>query len=252
MTDAGSRNLAAAGEGFRVGRVLSQSFTLLLRHFGKFILLGLIAALPMLFLLLFNRPPPGQQIHMDLGWSLVLVGLLTLLLQVICEAAVIFGAFQAMRGREFSIGDSVSRGLQRFLPVLGTGICLVIAVAVGFILFIVPGFIFLTMFMVAIPACVVEGLGPIRSLGRSRELTSGHRWRLLGLYVALILLIAIVRVPIEMIFGAIGGTALAGIVGFLYTAATTAFQLLTFVVAYHDLRVVKEGVDIEHMASVFD
>jgi hypothetical protein len=41
------------------------------------------------------------------------------------------------------------------------------------------------MWMVALPACVVEGLGPIKSLGRSANLTKGHRWKILGIFLVL-------------------------------------------------------------------
>jgi hypothetical protein len=251
MTDSSMRSLAA-GEEFRVGRVLGRSFTLLLQNFGKFYLLGLLAVAPMLLLLLVIPTRPGQPLPEHLGRNLGLVFILLALLQITCEAAAIYGAFQAMRGRAFGIGESIGRALQRFFPVLGTGFLLVIVLGIGLVLLVVPGLIFLAMFMLAVPVCVVEGLGPLRSLGRSRELTKGHRWRLFGLYIAVALLISIPRYPIEHILGAVGGTMVAGIVSFLYQAGATAFQLLTFVVAYHDLRVAKEGVDIEHIASVFD
>ena len=39
----------------------------------------------------------------------------------------------------------------------------------GFILLIVPGLILFTMWFVATPACVVERLGPMRSLGAARS-----------------------------------------------------------------------------------
>jgi uncharacterized membrane protein len=39
----------------------------------------------------------------------------------------------------------------------------------------VPGFIFLLMFAVCVPAAIVEGLGPIKALERSNELTKGYK-----------------------------------------------------------------------------
>jgi hypothetical protein len=38
----------------------------------------------------------------------------------------------------------------------------------------------------------------------------------------------------------------------VWDALMGAYQSIVVAVAYHDLRVVKEGVDIEHIASVFD
>jgi hypothetical protein len=38
----------------------------------------------------------------------------------------------------------------------------------------------------------------------------------------------------------------------VWNAAWTAFWYVTLVMIYHDLRVVKEGVDIDQIAAVFD
>ena len=56
-------------------------------------------------------------------------------------------------------------------------------VMIGMILVIVPGIILLLMWWVYIPAIVVEGKGIIGAFGRSRELTRGRRWHILGLAV---------------------------------------------------------------------
>jgi hypothetical protein len=248
------RELVSAGDGFRVGRVLSQAFSLLFRHFPKFIILGLVATLPLLLILInpITPPRPGQPIGAEFGYTVGGFGILWFLLMAICQAAMIYGAFQAMRGQDFGIGESIGRGLRRLLPVILTSICAVAVTGIGLMLLLVPGFIFLTMFIVAIPACVVEGLGPFRSLGRSRALTKGRRWRLLGLFLALFFLAAIVRIPVELLLHAIGGQILGGIGSFLYSAVATAYELMVIVVAYHDLRAEKEGVDVEQIASVFD
>ena len=105
MTDSSMRALAA-GEEFRVGRVLSRSFALLLQNFGKFYLLGVLAVAPLLLLLFVIPIRPGQPLPADFGRNVGLVVLLLALFQVTCEAAAIYGAFQAMRGRGFSIGES--------------------------------------------------------------------------------------------------------------------------------------------------
>ncbi len=45
---------------------------------------------------------------------------------------------------------------------------------------LVPGFILLIMWFVAIPVCVVEQRGSWASMQRSAELTKGHRWKISG------------------------------------------------------------------------
>ena len=40
-----------------------------------------------------------------------------------------------------------------------------------------PGIMLMVRWFVAVPACVVERIGPSGSMKRSAELTSGHRWK---------------------------------------------------------------------------
>jgi uncharacterized membrane protein len=173
--------------------------------------------------------------------------LLGMVLFALVQATMIQGAFQDIRGQSFDLGTSVRRGLSRFLPVLGTSICFTIALFIGFILLIVPGFIVLTMFLVAIPVCVVEALGPFQSLGRSRALTKGHRWQIFAIYIVPLLVLAIGSFILQAIGAAIAGITGAAIASFLVVAVTAPYQALVAIVTYHDLRAVKEG-----LAAVFD
>jgi len=121
----------------------------------------------------------------------------------------------------------------------------------GMILLIVPGIILMLMWYVALPACVVEGLGPVGSLMRSAELTKGHRWQILGL----IIVVAIVGGIIVGIAGAtgvtLGGVAVA-IIQYLVQSIVGVYGAVLIVVLYRDLRVAKDGIGTEQIAAVFD
>ena len=56
------------------------------------------------------------------------------------------------------------------------------------ILLIVPGVIFALMFMFATMIVIDRGLGPIESMKESRRITTGYKWKLLGLALVLTLL----------------------------------------------------------------
>ena len=74
-----------------------------------------------------------------------------------------------------------------FWKFLGTTILLALAVAVGLVLLIVPGIIFGLMFMFATFVVIERGLGPIDALSESHRLTRGHKWRLFGFLLLLLL-----------------------------------------------------------------
>ena len=87
---------------------------------------------------------------------------------------------------------------------------------------------------------------------RSRQLTKGHRWKIFGLMLVLIMVSAVAGPAITAAFTAMGGSMLALIGDLLWNGVWTAFYAIAVVVAYHDLRVAKEGIDIEQIAAVFD
>ena len=165
-----------------------------------------------------------------------------------------YGTVQALRGSKISIGDCLMQGL-RNLPVgMGVGFLAYIGIVLGMILLIVPGFILFTMWSVALPAAIVERTGVPRALGRSRQLTSGRRWRVFGT-ILIPILISIVTswILIGLVFGLRGVTSTTfEIVSWLISSVEQAFSVCVFATLYYYLRREKEGVDIEQIAAVFD
>jgi hypothetical protein len=234
---------------FRVGRVLNRTTAVFSRNFLTFFIVTAVASLP---LLLMKGPADAENPTVG-GIVMIFVALfLGIILYTLAQAIVLYGAFQDMRGRPVSLSESLQVGLQRFFPIVGLAIVMGIMVMLGFILLIVPGLILLTMWFVSTPACVVERLGPMRSLGRSSELTKGHRWKIFGLMLVLLLISMVVTPLIEFGFAAVGGTMLVLIASLLWNGVWGAFYAISVVVTYHDLRVAKEGIDIEQIAAVFD
>ena len=122
---------------------------------------------------------------------------------------------------------------------------------VGFFLLVVPGIIIAVALSVAIQVCVVERRGPFASIGRSRFLTKGNRWGIFGLSLLLFVIGAIIGGAFWIVRVA-AGPEVAAVVNFILQSAFSAFHSVVFVVAYHDLRVEKEGLDTDRIAAVFD
>ena len=99
-----------------------------------------------------------------------------------------------------------------------------IAVAIGFILLIVPGLILLTIWAVTAPVIVVERAGVFAAFGRSWELVKGNGW---GVF-AVILIAFLITVAIQVVLGVLGaaigdaGEFVARIVGAIITAPIAA------------------------------
>jgi hypothetical protein len=110
--------------------------------------------------------------------------------------------------RDFSVGELFSHAT----PYLGTlilaGLLAGIAIAIGFVLIIVPGLILLTIWAVISPSIVVEDKGVFEAFGRSRELVRGHGWQVFGAIVLAFLIIVAVGIVASLIGAAIGDAGL--------------------------------------------
>jgi len=248
MSDVTSEAATDSGAGFMIGDVLGRSFSILGRNFVPFALLSAVASLP--YLPYYLTMAPGKLVTPNpTAFALPLV--LGFVLRMFVQAIILNAAFQDMRGRTVSVGESFRVGISRFLPIIGVIILEGLGVGFGMLLLIVPGIILMLMWYVALPACVVERIGPIESLGRSAALTKGHRWKILGL----ILLVGIVGGVIGAVFGAVaaifGHIGLA-IVQYLVQVVVTVYSAILVIVLYRDLRAAKEGIDTEQIAAVFD
>jgi hypothetical protein len=229
----------------RVGDSLSRAITVLVGNFPAFILISALATLPA-FAYQWAVLKNASTVNHLLGTALSFV------LSALCEAMILYAAFQSLRGRPVRPLESMARGLQRFAPVAGASLLVGLATSLGMILLIVPGLIVMTITLVTLPACVVERLGPIESIQRSSELTRGHRWPLFGAMFA----VAIVT----LIFNAVIAAALRGpdlaialfVAAFVWATLVQAYQTVLIAILYHDLRVVKDGIDLEHVAGIFD
>jgi hypothetical protein len=281
MTDTSYRANPVAHGDFRVGAVLSRSMSILQRNFPAFFLLMLVASLPNLFV----SGPLAPRDPVTLGITASAAGLLVLLLSGVGQAVILYATVQDMRGRPPALGDMLAKGFSRILALIGLGIVVILAMLVGLVVMLVPTLlvtassaqvglasglvvgadmlaIFIAfwavvlMWFVALPACVVERLGPFRSLGRSRWLTKGYRWRILGLLL-LVMLAAIVvgAVFFLLIFALdafVGSESAEALANVIWGGLAGAFYAVVLAVTYHDLRVAKEGVDAEQIAAVFD
>jgi hypothetical protein len=242
--------------GFRLANVFSKSFAIFSRRFVPFILLTVIAQIPhyLAVWLIPNASPGGRIDGAALGLAaggLVIAVLVNLVTGSLASGVVMYGVVQELRGRRFSIGEAAEVVLRRVLGIIGIAICAAIAVMLGMFLLFVPGIILACMLYVSVPACVAERTGVFASMSRSRFLTKGYRWQVFGT----ILLIAIVAlglvVTVGLALSTIGPAALQ-ISQLAAGAVIGAFGGVVNGVFYYELRVAKEGIDIDKIASVFD
>jgi uncharacterized membrane protein len=111
----------------------------------------------------------------------------------------------------------------------------------GLIALILPGIFILLILSVALPACILEGLSPIAALKRSRDLTRGNRWPLLGLVLLDGLILIGVGIVVSLPLGL--ASTLPGLGGIFFSIISSAvegfvgvFMTILFTHAFLDLR----------------
>src|SRR5262245_27959728 len=220
----------SAGRVFRVGEVMSRAWRIFTGNILFFLLVPfvvqvvtIVAVVVSGFTFIFAGWATGAIALAVAGIILSVIAALSL--YSVGQAIVLAGAFQRMRGQPLRVGEAIRRAFARLLPLLGLallwtlglGLCLgfgglfawatssalvggSVTMQVGlpfvilFLLFLVPATILFVIWLVAVPACVVEGAGPIASIVRSNGLTKGFRWKIFGIVLLLGLVLLAVSI----------------------------------------------------------
>lgn len=249
MGSLGIANATRSLEPFRVGSALSDAFGVMFGNLPLFLGISLIANLPNLYVYYQLGLSRGSE---DRLMYVFLELVSSRFFGAMAQAMLVYGAFQRLRGRPVRIFDSVAHGLARFVPVLLTSITVTAIVFGGLLLLIIPGIIVSAGLVVAMPACVVERIGPFQSVSRSFNLTSGYKGSIFGAFFAIGIVNAIVAFAVGSIVGTSGSAPIYAVALFVWVTILTCYLAAVSAIIYHGLRVMKEGVDLEQIASVFD
>jgi len=109
----------------------------------------------------------------------------------------------------------------------------------------------------AIPALMVEGLGPIAAITRSWNLTTGRFWPVFGTLALASILVGIAGGVLVGGVGLMGAFVESNVVlallnlifGLVASAVTTPLSVAVGLVIYFDLRIRKEGFDLQLLAD---
>ncbi len=238
-----------------IGRVLKQSFSVYFRNLHWFLLLALLVYLPIFVAGGIFYSKPREFPAAPLFQNAVSVADL-LLFQNILTATMVWWVVEHLRGAKVSIGSSLHTSLGRIVPVFGLALLSGLLIGLGFLLLLVPGIILIIMFYVAIPALMIERIGPITALKRSIALTAGNRWIIFVLLLILgfagMMFAGLLVVPVALTAGKDSGPALGFWLGQGLGLFTRTFGAVLPAVVYQEFRVGKEGGDIDSIVAVFD
>ncbi|MCY4057919.1 MAG: hypothetical protein OXG44_07945 [Gammaproteobacteria bacterium] len=255
---------------FSVGDIIRTSFAVYFSNLPAFLPLSLIVFLPAYAVVLLpdssslNDPPiipvpsetqdPGALFDEFVPFYVVLMRetFMGWLCVFWLEAALAFGVVRHLRGGHAGFMESFIQFVRRIVPASVVAVIVAVVTSVGFMLFIVPGVVLTMILWVAAPAVVVER-GGLRALSRSAELTRGFKGQIFGL--------ALILGVFQFVAAIIAGTVSTAITTnslLAWTMAQAVGLVLSGIwatavaVTYHDLRVLREGVDTRTVSRVFE
>jgi hypothetical protein len=182
---------------------------------------------------------------------------------VLLATAVCFKAVaDAYLGVEPEWRRSLRFAVRRLGGLFGVAIVGGVLVALATLALVVPGIWLFVMYSVAVPALLLERIGPVRALRRSFRLVRGRWWPTAGALLVGYLLIGILGALVTGIImvvptvvaedNTLAGALGAVVGGTVGSVLTTPYSAAVVALLYFDLRVRKEGLDLQLIAEGAD
>ena len=186
-----------------------------------------------------------------------IVGLLSGFLAIAAAYRLVADAYL---GRQVDPAASIRFGLQRVGAVLWVFVILFVGIFAALCLLVVPGLYLAVCWSIAVPVLLGENLRGRAALKRSRSLVRGRWWPCCGVLVLTLVLAGLVEAVFGVIISAVTGDSSSDPLIFFTSAISSLiseslvlpFQVAVTTVLYIDLRVRKEGFDVQLMAHALE
>ena len=262
-------------------RIVTRTFSIWWRSLGQLLAIAALVHVPLLALKWWLHEG-GEE-----SWRATFLGMLPVLnLTVfpnVIEGLAVLLVFQRLRGEPADVGRSIRQGTGRLWTILaiaavifvvmlviptvfvvmaslspptshgfrtsGTAEFAVIAMSISML---IVAMLYSLVFVVAIPAAIVEGHGPFRAFNRSRILTSGTRGRIFLMWLLFGLTTGVPNAILLGVLASIKNPTSELLAGAGVDWLVSTLSCVLPVVLYHDLREIKEGIGIEELLKVFE
>ena len=267
-----------------LGELLDETFKLYRRHFNVIAGVALIVVLPNLLLALIsgsyranpfsylqnviqnaNDPEALQRIQQQQAEYTssplyILSFLVTALLAPFSLGAIFRAATSLAAGQAETIGSVLLGTARRYFALIGIGLLTGLIGVTAILIVTIPVVIWvLVRWTVDSPALFAENIGPIKAVGRSWNLTRGNWWRTLGILILVGILVSIIQSALTALFGGIAAlvpglgsdlrAAIVLTVSTVVNAIVTPITPIAITLLYLDLRVRKEGLELDQLAQ---
>ncbi len=237
--------------------IVDAAFRLYRQHFVPILTVSALVYIPaFIFSLIITHYTSGGGVDIPGALLGVLVAFIAAFLWYpTLWASLLAAASDAYLGREVDAGHAIRTALRRFGGVLVSTYARWFLFVVGLMLFVIPGLYIYARYFAVPSAVLFEDVGAAKAMSRSLRLSRGETGKILG--AILLAVILFVALSLAATFGA---TALSGssldepsmvvqIFSALVSIVSVPLVAIVEVLLYYDVRIRKEGYDIEVMTQ---
>ena len=250
-----------------IGEILDVAIKITFRHARTLILLVLIVVVPAQVLSAAvtesaanntvldvegSEVPSGDDVATFVG-ALVVVVLLTILSSTLATGACFKAIVDAYLGSEPDWRTSLRVAVRRLPSLIWISLLTYVLGGLALFALILPGIWLFVSWTVAVPALLTEDVRGLKALRRSFRLVRGMWWRTFAIFLLGYILAGVLSSIVGGVVGAIAFAADSPVAEFAVTAlantlgalVSTPFTAAFVTVLYVDLRVRKEGFDLQ-------
>ena len=225
-----------------VAEIIDAGFRIYRAHWGDLVVLSALLLVP-----------PALLTVVTPAWFHTVIQLAENLMFLVVQGAIAVLVSAAMEADgAISAAETLRRFGGRAGPVLGASVVSGILIVIGSFFFLIPGIIIVVWTAVAAPVAAIEHVRSSRALARSRDLTRGHFWHVLGTLVFAWLIMIVLAFGAGMTLGiafeiiGVPDVISDGLEGLVFVALFP-FVGVAVTLLYYDLRVRNEGADLMAM-----
>jgi len=241
------------------GETLGEAFNLYFDNFIPLFFITLVSSIPAFVLVQTTRFGRSVSSTESVLMNLLILLVLYVGVNTIATALIIELISKKYLKQHQSIGQYIQNVLPLIFPIIGLSILVVIIIGVGLVLFIIPGIYFTLGLIPASLILIVERKKVMESISRSFFLTGGKKLEIFGFVLVLGLIGFAVQKGTELIMPMIAGMdasldtrfLIFNIIAHLVQILVTPISSCVYILIYFNLRIEKEGFDLEHLVDQF-
>jgi hypothetical protein len=169
------------------------------------------------------------------------------------QAALVEAVADVRDGRaDLTLTETLASVLPRLGSILVASLAAGIAIAIGFVLIIIPGLYLLTIWSMIIPVLVLEQVGAFDSFGRSRALVRGYGWTVFGVILITFLINIAAHIVVAVLVSGLSDSVSSYLTSVIADTLVTPFVAAVLTAMYFRLKALQAPPEVASGAAYSD